>query len=390
MWSTQIDVEYKRKYQKLLPGKWPTLIEASKEASKKLRVDNPIEGRYIIYPVLQSPEASTDISEPNSAARVKSQDSARHQSAPVSSPSSQRRPPKLQVPEDPNWDVYITCVHSTINVCLRILGDAYSTKFDDMVTNMELKYLETDQVPLDKNLIVSNAEVGKFYAAKVDGDWHRVEVTSVHGLEVRCYFIDHGDEDALKVTDLVQLSPEFLSLPAQAKSVRLAGLEDLASDQYVQSALTNAALGKSLIGQVHAMDESGISMILYDTSNSDEDVNINEKILETFKSSDSNSSAATAAATTANRNGNVSISSMPSLEAAPPATKKDSEESSSSEEVATTSKPSDEKSEALTQDLMSLDLASLKPLMPANMPEVGDFLDVNVTLAASPSNFTVN
>jgi hypothetical protein len=40
-------------------------------------------------------------------------------------------------------------------------------------------------------------------------------------------------------------------------------------------------------------------------------------------------------------------------------------------------------------DLLSLDLASLKPLLPATIPDEGEFFDVNVTLAASPSNFTV-
>ena len=39
---------------------------------------------------------------------------------------------------------------------------------------------------------------------------------------------------------------------------------------------------------------------------------------------------------------------------------------------------------------MSIDLASLKPLMPTNMTDCGEFLDVNITLAASPSNFTVS
>ena len=119
---------------------------------------------------------------------------------------------------------------STVNVCLRILGDNYSSQFDDMVTNMELKYFDNNQDSLVKEMIVTNAEVGHLYAAKVDGDWHRVEATNVHGLEVTCYFIDHGDEDVLKMTDLRQLLPEFLELAPQAKSVRLAGLEDLAGD----------------------------------------------------------------------------------------------------------------------------------------------------------------
>ena len=55
VWSTQIDVEYKRKYGgKTLPEKWPVLIEKSEKASVKLRVDMPIEGRYIIYPIVQN------------------------------------------------------------------------------------------------------------------------------------------------------------------------------------------------------------------------------------------------------------------------------------------------------------------------------------------------
>ena len=163
VWSTQIDVEYKRKYNKSLPEKWPMMIGPSKEASKKLRVDNPIGGRYIIYPILVETEQIE-----NSSAPV--QDSSPTTKTEI---STQKRPPKLVLPEDmQNWDVYITCVHSTINVCIRILGDQFSTLFDDMVTNMELKYFETDQVPLDKSLFVSSAQVGKLYAAKVEGNFH--------------------------------------------------------------------------------------------------------------------------------------------------------------------------------------------------------------------------
>lgn len=40
-------------------------------------------------------------------------------------------------------------------------------------------------------------------------------------------------------------------------------------------------------------------------------------------------------------------------------------------------------------DLMSLDLASLKPLILPEVPGLEQFFDVNITLAASPSNFTV-
>merc|ERR1712004_788169 len=41
------------------------------------------------------------------------------------------------------------------------------------------------------------------------------------------------------------------------------------------------------------------------------------------------------------------------------------------------------------KELMLLDLTKFEKVMPATIPEAGDFFDVNVTLAASPSNFTV-
>jgi hypothetical protein len=242
-----------------------------------------------------------------------------------------------------------------------------------------LKYFESENVPSNKQLAVTEPEVGTLYAAKVEGDWHRVEATHVHGLEVTCYFIDHGDEDILKVVDLRQLLPEFMTLANQAKSVRLAGLEDLAGDQNAQAELTNLSLGRSLVAQVHALDESGISLILYDT-NSDEDININEKILEKFRPSQ-------AASASNSSDGSKNGASPPRLES-PPNSKAQSEERTEKSPGASSDAGSNSGSDVM-QDLMSIDLASLKPLMPTNMTECGEFLDVNITLAASPSNFTV-
>ena len=41
-------------------------------------------------------------------------------------------------------------------------------------------------------------------------------------------------------------------------------------------------------------------------------------------------------------------------------------------------------------DLKQIDVTTLKPLVMAEVPEVEDFFDITVTLAASPSNFTVS
>jgi len=383
VWSTQIDVEYKKKYNRNLPDKWPDKIEASDEASKKLRVDKPIADRYIIYPVIHQieeelrPDLKVESNKkPASEAKKNKLQSSlpRSPATTPATPTMQKRPPKLQLPDEPTWDVYITCVHSTVNVCLRILGDNYSSQFDDMVTNMELKYFENNEDSLVKELVISNPEVGHLYAAKVEGDWHRVEVTNVHGFQVTCYFIDHGDEDVLKVTDLRRLLPEFLELAPQAKSVRLAGLEDLAGDASAQSDLTNSALGKSLVCQVHSKDEAGISIILYDTSNSEEDININEKLVQIYRSNNG---------ALKNGGGSSSSNATPSRRESPgpPPLECPSEMSRSeaSSPIATVEEI----------DLKQIDVTTLKPLVMAEVPEVEDFFDITVTLAASPSNFTV-
>ena len=119
VWSTQIEVEYKEKFKKALPDKWPDKIEASTEAGKKLRVDKPIADRYIIYPVITAvqEELRNDVkvesaaTSKNTEAKKPQQPSFPRSQANNSSASTQKRPPKLQLPEEPTWDVYITCVH---------------------------------------------------------------------------------------------------------------------------------------------------------------------------------------------------------------------------------------------------------------------------------------
>ena len=208
VWSTQIDVEYSQTFKDRLPDNWPDKIEKIDYGSKRLRIDRPIPGRCIILPNLEftvsrelsdssSNKANGQNSEITSAFEkeqaTKSPSSSMsedknfsHQKTsllavnsksihvPSSDVKNQNKPPKLSMPEEELWDVYVTHVHSTMNVCLRLLGDEYSSKFDDLVTNMELHYFNSDTMPS-----VLDPTVGKLYAAKVDGEWHRVEVTNV-------------------------------------------------------------------------------------------------------------------------------------------------------------------------------------------------------------------
>ena len=105
-------------------------------------------------------------------------------------------------------------------------------------------------------------------------------------------------------------------------------------------------------------------MILFDTS-ADEDININQMLLEKLK-----------------KMPGAIVSQVAVMTKDVPAP--------------TTQSPTSEASRTLTasptqeMDLMSVDLASLKPLIPAAIPEENSYFDIFVTLAASPSNFTVS
>ena len=237
VWSTQIDKEYSQGFDDKLPDKWPDKIEKLEYGQMRLRVDRPIPGRCIILPNLEYklPEISKDSDHViHTYSTGKNSKSTSPENVPGKGPTSirntssspiqnlnldistsltpspeikanaqnlvatkvacerpspgsilnstiQTKPPALELPDEELWDVYVTHVHSTMNVCLRLLGDEYSARFDDLVTNMELHYFNTDKMPS-----VFNPTVGKLYAAKVDGEWHRIEVTGVS--EYAIYF----------------------------------------------------------------------------------------------------------------------------------------------------------------------------------------------------------
>jgi len=147
---------------------------------------------------------------------------------PYSMGQPQSKLPDLVLPEDDIWYVYVTHIFSTVEVCIRLLGDEYSTVYEDLITEMELHYYDASKIPQ-----VLYPIIGRMYAAVLDNnEVHRVEVVSVKGIEVTCYFMDHGgDHVTLDLRSLREIDPKFLKLAAQAKKVRLAGLEEFAQNQ---------------------------------------------------------------------------------------------------------------------------------------------------------------
>ena len=60
------------------------------------------------------PDLKVESTKPAEAKKKIQPSLPRSQATSPATPTMQKRPPKLQLPEEPTWDVYITCVHRYI------------------------------------------------------------------------------------------------------------------------------------------------------------------------------------------------------------------------------------------------------------------------------------
>jgi len=271
VWAAGIEAQYTERWGEKLPSLWFQEVEAA----ARIRVDCPIpgSGRYIVFPVLAAAAARTEGTPELSL--------------------SQLQPPALAFPEDDLWDVFITCVRSTVHLSIRLVGDDTSERFEDLSSNMDLHYYDKEAIPR-----VVGPEVGRVYAAHLSADWHRVRVVEVRGAECTCWFVDHGDTEVVPVDDLREMAPKFLDLPPQAITVQLAGLEEYEYTEPIVQHLNSLLLGKSLVAKVEnrrllgGYNKPGKEvprLVLFDTSSEDVDVNLNQKLIELMVSQDSQS-----------------------------------------------------------------------------------------------------
>lgn len=56
-------------------------------------------------------------------------------------------------------------------MCLRLIGEEYSEKFEELSSGMDLHYYDKAAIPG-----LQEPDIGKIYAAQVSSDWHRVKV----------------------------------------------------------------------------------------------------------------------------------------------------------------------------------------------------------------------
>ena len=271
VWSSQVQKEYEQRFGERLPSLWYQEAEALKE----IRVDCPVlgYGRYIVFPALPATASSTQ----------QRKDGGGGDGSEQQQRVGQLEPPPLIYPAEDLWDIYVTYIRSTADVSVRLIGPEYSEKFDELSSSMDLHYYDKTATP-----VVRRPEIGRYYAAYVSSDWHRVKVVELRGILCTCVFLDHGDQDTIPVEDLREIDQKFLRLPLQVLRVALSGLEDYEYNENIVSRLNEHLLGKSLVAKVdnrgvlaghHKLDNLP-RMVLFDTSSLDVDVNLNQKLIE--------------------------------------------------------------------------------------------------------------
>ncbi|KAM8879216.1 tudor domain-containing protein 7A [Spinachia spinachia] len=188
-------------------------------------------------------------------------------------------PPCLVLPTEQYPSVLIANVKGSNGVTIRYVGENYSIAQEAMEEAMHSFYSQSStQRPLPEPV------VGQLVAVQGE-DGEELARAQVIGVippsQFKVYYVDYGFSMEISGTNLLQLHQDFLSLPFQAISVRLAGLEAFSSDPPVLSSLDKLATKKILLMEKLEPcreDETPVA-VLYDTSQED-DVNINSVCLK--------------------------------------------------------------------------------------------------------------
>ncbi|GLG96355.1 Tdrd7 [Gryllus bimaculatus] len=260
IWSFQVPLDYRNKWMENLPIQWLDVVRNCSQISVDIGANNRIIlNKQVISPAPELDNNTTSSVWPHVHSKVV--------------------PEPITYPSEEVWDVYVTCALTTADVWVRLIGEDYNVRYENMSADMEIHYM-------DNAVQAVNPEVGNYYAIKLDDCWHRVEFVEMQGGDnAVVFFLDHGDEDAVPLTMLHVLEPKYAKLPAQAIQVVLSGLEEFAEDLNATNHLVNTVIGKTLVAQVVSKPtpedpEAVISVLLYDTS-TDED---NGVVTEVFVS----------------------------------------------------------------------------------------------------------
>lgn len=247
LWSTVIPEMYQDSFHESVPKNWLDLVKAA----RCIYITECKGDRCILSPMPA-----------NQPTEVRSSDSDTSSTSGISSEP-------LSLPNGSYWDVFVTYAPSTDEVFFRLVD--HSDNYEQLATEME-QFYTTQSMPVTEFVELA------MYATMVDNSWLRVQLLQVSEGKAECYFVDHGDVDAVELSKIQELEHRFLNLPAQAVQCQLEDLLEFAGDDHAAKLLAERVVGRSLVADVVSREDP-LSVILYDTM-TEEDVNLNALLLK--------------------------------------------------------------------------------------------------------------
>lgn len=185
--------------------------------------------------------------------------------------------PPLIIPTADFHSVFVIEINSTNNVVVRFAGEGYSKSLEVMEEEMQNFYNN-----IGAGLCLLSPKIGQLVAvASSDGAMLRAQVHQLSEDKVKVYFLDHGFFDLVSRKTIFQLRDQFMTLPFQATTCQLAGLEPFSTDPVVLKTLQSLAVGRSLLAEIVEREDTPL-VVLYDTSEND-DVNVTAMCLKALQ-----------------------------------------------------------------------------------------------------------
>uniref|UniRef100_A0A6P7FEB4 Tudor domain-containing protein 7-like isoform X2 n=1 Tax=Diabrotica virgifera virgifera TaxID=50390 RepID=A0A6P7FEB4_DIAVI len=201
IWEWQLQLDYSQRYNEQLPEDWLKIVDRSPFIHVQKIVNNYTlkycrpEDVFQKGIVFMKSMTISDVSVPANTVRL-----------------------------DDNHKTYaeITYIPSANEIWCRQIGTEETEAHSQMISSME-EYYENNL----ENLHAVNINPKGYYVANFNNNWFRVRAIEVNETNVKCFYIDFGDEVTLLKEQLYQLKREFAFCEAQAFVCRLAGLEDI-------------------------------------------------------------------------------------------------------------------------------------------------------------------
>ncbi|KAK9746736.1 OST-HTH/LOTUS domain [Popillia japonica] len=246
IWNWQLEADYADLYNEQLPLNWLQVVDTSSKVSVE-----PFLDKYVLRYCKPEDKGKTSFMGPVSEVSV-----------PVNT---------VDFLEDGCLLAEITCVVSAKEVWCRQIGTLESEAYNHMITNFEQTYNENPQNPKPEVL-----NEGSYCAAYFDQNWYRVKVFEVNENDENCFFIDYGDVQLIRKSDIYQLRREFAKEKAQAFICRLAGLEEL-YEVSINSEHIQNLVGRTVHLEPDSIeDDAPIPVVLYDPESS---ITINQELI---------------------------------------------------------------------------------------------------------------